>query len=68
MRAGGRRIQQAVDEDELTTDTDCKLLAKLVSALHQEMPVQATTGTSVQKLQRSGQLAMKTLRLNKITA
>lgn len=60
-----QRIKRAVSEGELKENTDCKLLAKFVSTLHQGMSVQATTGATELELKQIGLLAIETLRLNK---
>lgn len=60
-----QRIKRAVSEAELKENTDCKLLAKFVSTLHQGMSVQATTGATELELKQVGLLAVEILRLNK---
>jgi AcrR family transcriptional regulator len=60
-----QRIQQAVEEGELKSNTDSKLLAKFVSTVHQGMSVQATTGATEQELKQLGQLAIELIGLNK---
>jgi AcrR family transcriptional regulator len=54
-----RRFEHAKADHDLSADTDCQALAKYIATIHQGMSVQATSGATVEELNRVIDVALR---------